>query len=74
MNIILNGRTINLEDETEKSFLGYEQLAIWSGRSPDKVLTVVYDISGRVSGLLTKGEKVELHNGMIFNVADTSNS
>ena len=74
MHIILNGRTVCLEDEDDGSFLDYGQIATLSGRSPDKVLTVVYDNAPHVCGSLTNGEKVKIHNGMIFYVGDTSNA
>jgi hypothetical protein len=49
----------------------YETLVNMSGKNPEKVFTVTFSTNDR-AGSLIKGEKVDVTEGMIFNVMDTS--
>lgn len=73
MNIIVNG---------EKAFHGletisYSQVVQLAGYDRDRILSVTYqgrkNGDSRRSGILIPGREVALEEGMIFNVADTSN-
>lgn len=74
MKFIVNGRSITVDPElTNVCDAHYEDVCWCAGLDPTRILTVVW--STRTSqGSLTPGQKCVLEEGMVFNVADTSNA
>lgn len=75
MNVIVNGRTVPLD----KSDVTYEDICLVAGEDPQRVLTMTYHWRRKGTdesreGCLIKGRSVRAEEGMIFNVADTSNA
>jgi hypothetical protein len=70
MRIVINGRTVETDDED----LSYDQLiTIACGHNLYRDATVTYKSSDD-QGSLTRGESVEIEDGMIFNVVVTGSS
>ena len=62
-------------------WISYDDIVEWSGkdsrRDVERVFTVTYAMphgSDKRDGSLTKGQSIEIVDGMMFNVADTSNA
>jgi hypothetical protein len=84
--IILNGYTRKVMEVgglfPEKfGEISYGDVVEWSGRSVGRalgvILTVTYSMPHGVDacdGSLVAGQSVTAHDGMVFNVADTSNA
>lgn len=69
MNVIVNGRPI----EVDGDIVYYEDLCMWVNVDPTHIVTVTW--STRTSqGTLTPGQSCTPSEGMVFNVADTSNA
>lgn len=74
MKFIVNGKTIPVETDPANAYaVSYEQVCEWAGYDPTRVLTVVWSTKAG-QGTLTAGKICMLLEGMIFNVADTSNA
>lgn len=77
MHIIVNGKNVDLSDfgwrAIDDNYLSYEFIVDRAGYTPNRVLSVVYS-SKFNEGILLVGGLVKIENGMIFNVADTSNA
>lgn len=83
MTIILNGRTV-LVGEIHGLFpevygrISYADVIEWAGYGPDRILSVTYctNRSGdeQRQGVLSPGKSTLIEDGMVFNVADTSNA
>ena len=69
MNVIVNGRTIEIDDEA----LSYDQLLTYAKSHNLDDATVTYKGSDD-EGSLVRGESVETEEGMIFNVIVTDSA
>ena len=75
MRIIINGRTEEVPDGIH--VLAYENIVAIAGYDPKRILTVVYSKKvreGFLDGSVAPGGAVIVAEGMIINVADTSNA
>lgn len=71
MKIILNGSEV----EIGYSYLSYSDICQFNGCSPDTVLTVTYSKGrNKESGSLTRGQSVELSEGIVINASLTNNA
>lgn len=70
----INGRPHDLNWER----VDYDLIVTLAKRNPDRVLTVTYTTNRKGdeqrSGSMRKGSVIELEDGMIFDVGDTSNA
>jgi len=73
-HIIVNGQRRSVEGER----LSYEQVVrlAFPDVDPNTAYTVTYDKGPKENreGSMTAGDKVRIHNGMVFNVTATSKS
>jgi len=77
MNIIINGRAIEVDLESVGGKISYDNVVIWSGREVGHIWTVVYAMPpgvDRRDGMLIPGQSVRPENGMVFNICNTSNA
>jgi len=71
-NIIVNGKKL----ATTLNFVNYEAAVALSGRGWLEFYTITYSKGplAKHEGTITQGDKIEVTEGMIINVADTSNA
>lgn len=74
MNIIVNGKRIELQTEPYQPFcVAYESVLAWVGKPPHAILTVTWATSD-CQGSLTPGQRIIVREWMVFNVMNTSNA
>lgn len=83
MNVTLNGRTVLVGEPggvfpTTAGQVSYEDIVEWAGHGQGRILSVTYS-TRRTSdeqrqGSLSPGKSTPIEDGMVFNVADTSNA
>ena len=74
MNIIVNGKSHHIQTVPgECYYTTYERVVEMAGRDPSKVWTVVFTTRDYQDTMLP-GRECILVEGMVFNVADTSNA
>ncbi len=78
---MLNGRTVLVGEKgglfpTTAGQVSYEDIVEWAGYGPGRVLSVTYSTRGdeQRQGSLSLGKSTPIEDGMVFNVADTSNA
>lgn len=83
MRIILNGRTVLVGEhgglfQTISGRVSYEDIVEWAGYGPGRILSVTYSTrragDEQRQGSLSPGRSTAIEDGMVFNVADTSNA
>lgn len=70
LNVIINSEHFEIANKS----VTYEDLLRLIHQDPDRILTAVYHHNTLQGGSLRKGQNIQLREGMIFNIRDTSNA
>lgn len=74
MKFIVNGKPFEFDLDTTNAYAAsYEHICEWAGFDPTRILTVVWSTKTG-QGTIAPGQSRVLTEGMVFNVADTSNA